>query len=414
MERKFLLIPLLILGPCLGALRGQADDPPGKWGLGANLHTQKLIGDTRTGDFALGFTPAIVRYQWRPALYLQAQIATPQISTRTLNSRMLDVGFFVGHRFRRHSTIRPLLYAGLGAINFKLNDGNRYWDGYLAVGGGGEWFLSRAFGLNLTTDFRYTTGDDLDGGYSGFGRDAFLNVSLGLNYYFGRQKPDETPTEITAEEISGDDGVQPVVAVTEKDAAPSAERSTIPPDSLKLRLANLSQALREKEELVRLYQAKVEWADRQARAMENRALASGAVDLDRTDTPTTPFLRGYRAALQAFAEQDYDAAIEQLRTLLNEDVDPVARSYCWYWLGESFYAKGEYEFALMYFDKIVTSAPDSPKKMVAEVMLALSRMKSGKLSEAGVTFERVLQSYPNSEFAPLVHEYLLQIEGKER
>ena len=68
----------------------------------------------------------------------------------------------------------------------------------------------------------------------------------------------------------------------------------------------------------------------------------------------------------------------------------------------------------MYFDKIVTSAPDSPKKMVAEVMLALSRMKSGKLSEAGVTFERVLQSYPNSEFAPLVHEYLLQIEGKER
>jgi len=105
---------------------------------------------------------------------------------------MLNFGVKAGYTFLTSQIYQPFIYVGLGALNFSGNSG-RYWDGYAALGAGTEFFASTSLAVNVTADFRYTSGDGFDGGLSGWRTDAFLNLGLGFIYHFNRHSNQGEP-----------------------------------------------------------------------------------------------------------------------------------------------------------------------------------------------------------------------------
>ncbi len=161
----------------------------GKLGLGLNINANKIYGDTRSGGLGPGGGSLLLRYRLKPALFLESEFGLLRLSTQingtSLDTDMLNFGLKLGYTFFTSHRYQPSIYFGFGALNYS-DDSGRFWDGYAVLGAGSEFFVSDFLAVNITADFRYTSGDGFDGGLSGFRTDGFLNLGLGFIYHFNR------------------------------------------------------------------------------------------------------------------------------------------------------------------------------------------------------------------------------------
>ena len=161
-----------------------------KLGLGFNINAHKLYGNTRSGSLGLGGGNLLLRYRLNPTLFLESELGFLRLSTQTngtsLNTDLLNFGAKAGYTFAGSQIYQPFIYFGLGALNFSENDYGRFWDGYAAVGAGTEFFASASLAVNVTADFRYTSGDGFDGGLKSGRKDGFFNLGLGFIYHYDR------------------------------------------------------------------------------------------------------------------------------------------------------------------------------------------------------------------------------------
>lgn len=205
-----------------------------KLGLGLNINAHKLYGDTRSGDLGLGGGNLLLRYRLKPALFLESELGFLRLSTKvngtTLNTNMLNFGAKAGYTFAGSQIYQPFIYFGLGALNFSENGNGRYWDGYAALGAGTEFFVSDFLAINVTADFRYTSGDGFDGGIAGAGKDGYLNLGLGFIYHFDRNSspvdwdpfisevfPESEPLYLEVAETNGDEETDGIVESTDQE-----------------------------------------------------------------------------------------------------------------------------------------------------------------------------------------------------
>lgn len=113
----------------------------------------------------------------------------------------------------------------------------------------------------------------------------------------------------------------------------------------------------------------------------------------------------YREAMQHVAKKEYDKAIPLLEDVLKNDKNPVTRGNAWYWLGEAYYAGGDYNKAIEHFQEAF-AIKSSTKADDALLMIAESYRKMGKTEEARKTYNRLIQTYPQSEFIPRARKML--------
>ncbi|MCH6559494.1 LysM peptidoglycan-binding domain-containing protein [candidate division KSB1 bacterium] len=167
-----------------------------KLGLGLNINAHKLYGDTRSGSLGLSGGNLLLRYRLKPALFLESELGFLRLSTQingtSLHTDMLNLGAKAGYTFLTSQIYQPYVYFGIGALNFSDNSG-RFWDGYAALGAGTEFFASTSLAVNVTADFRYTSGDGFDGGFDGSRKDGYLNLGLGFIYHFDRHSNQGEP-----------------------------------------------------------------------------------------------------------------------------------------------------------------------------------------------------------------------------
>ncbi len=167
-----------------------------KLGLGFNINAHKLYGDTRSGSLGLSGGNLLLRYRLKPALFLESELGFLRLSTQingtSLHTDMLNLGAKAGYTFLTSQIYQPYVYFGIGALNYSDNSG-RFWDGYAALGAGTEFFASTSLGVNVTADFRYTSGDGFDGGFDGSRKDGYLNLGLGFIYHFNRHSNQGEP-----------------------------------------------------------------------------------------------------------------------------------------------------------------------------------------------------------------------------
>ncbi len=121
------------------------------------------------------------------------------------------------------------------------------------------------------------------------------------------------------------------------------------------------------------------------------------------------YVTRYEDALQLFHERQYQRAIEEFQQLLAADMNHSYADNAQYWIGESYYALGRYQEAIMAFEK-VSQFPKSNKNDWAKFKLGQCYYQLGNKERARQEFQELLDLYPDSELAGRARNYLAQAQ----
>jgi tol-pal system protein YbgF len=80
------------------------------------------------------------------------------------------------------------------------------------------------------------------------------------------------------------------------------------------------------------------------------------------------------------------------------DADPTGHlaDNALFWIGETYYAAGDFPSAIRYYQRVVTDFPDENKAPDAMFKLALAYVKTGDVGMARKTLEECIRKYPYS------------------
>jgi tol-pal system protein YbgF len=105
----------------------------------------------------------------------------------------------------------------------------------------------------------------------------------------------------------------------------------------------------------------------------------------------------YEAALALVGQKQYDRALDALAAFLVKYPDHPYADNAMYWRGECYFAKGDYLHAAEQFEGVVTRFPAGNKAPDAMLKLGMSQQKLGNPIKAKEIFDRLAQTYPQSE-----------------
>ncbi|MFN3306831.1 MAG: tetratricopeptide repeat protein [Candidatus Kapaibacteriota bacterium] len=104
----------------------------------------------------------------------------------------------------------------------------------------------------------------------------------------------------------------------------------------------------------------------------------------------------------------YDEAINTAEKYLSQENDFLTLSTLYYWKGEALFHKKEFSKAMENFQRVLAFS-NSPKRIEAQIMIAECYTKQGKLKEAKKEYQRFIEDYPFSEFAPRAKRMIQQL-----
>lgn len=106
--------------------------------------------------------------------------------------------------------------------------------------------------------------------------------------------------------------------------------------------------------------------------------------------------------------KNYDEALRNIEIQLQSENEFNNLANLWYWKGEAFFYKKEYQTSLESFRKVL-SFPHSPKRVESQIMIAECLTKLGKMAEAKKEYQKFVEEYPFSEYAPRAKRMLQQL-----
>ena len=107
--------------------------------------------------------------------------------------------------------------------------------------------------------------------------------------------------------------------------------------------------------------------------------------------------RAYDAALSLVNAKHYDRALDALAAFLVRWPDHPYADNAMYWRGECYFARGEYLRASEQFEGVLARFPAGNKAPDALLKLGMSHQKLGDPAKAKECFDRLAQSYPQSD-----------------
>lgn len=121
--------------------------------------------------------------------------------------------------------------------------------------------------------------------------------------------------------------------------------------------------------------------------------------------PSPEFRARYQAALNEYKAKNYQNALSDFNELLLSDPNNTLSDNCQYWIGECYYGLGNYNQAIVEFEKVF-SFPNSNKNDDAQLKLGVTYLRLGDRDQAREEFNRLLTNYPNSEYTSLAQKYM--------
>lgn len=178
------------------------------------------------------------------------------------------------------------------------------------------------------------------------------------------------------------------------------------------RLASLEKGLQDIEKKTAALTVVVEAADKTLRESQKTPAAQAvtttpAVPAAATGSPAAKAPEDlYAAGYKSVVDKRFDEASEALTAFLAAYPDHKLASNAQYWLGEVYYAKGDYERAVLEFDKVVKNYPKAEKTAAAILKEGFSFEKLGSIKEARVLLGNVVEKYPGSPEADIASKRL--------
>lgn len=113
----------------------------------------------------------------------------------------------------------------------------------------------------------------------------------------------------------------------------------------------------------------------------------------------------YQQTIAKFKERQYQSAIDRLESLLLDYPLNSFSDNCQYWIGECYYGLGDYQQAIVEFEKVF-SYDDTDKADDAQLKLGLCYKMLGDKRRAREEFNRLIEDYSGSEYIPAAQKYL--------
>ncbi len=308
--------------------------------------------------------------------------------------------------------LAPFVSAGLGAYNFQVLNGQRYFDGSFFGGAGFEFLVKPRLGLLFNVDYRLTTGDALDNVTDpNETKDKYLAFRAGITWKLTGPLVGSRETFTRAQIV--ENATPPEESAAPESLATSSElerllvssegRQVSLADSVRLKLKELEQKVLKQEETVEKLHRVVEEKQEEVAKLEEELANLGVGNL--SPGKEAAFQQRYKEALRLHLNHQDEDAIRSFTTLIRDFPNDRRVSNCYYWIGESYFALGDYDQAATYFEKVLNFS-DSPKVDDALLMLGRTYLKKGDESQARFYLEKLINEFPKSEYVSKAKRYL--------
>jgi tol-pal system protein YbgF len=191
-------------------------------------------------------------------------------------------------------------------------------------------------------------------------------------------------------------------------------------------LVQLSQRLDALQQQVRTQQGRIDelqnenaalrkeqrdlYADLDARVGSGAPAAAAAEGTAATGQPAGGDEQArYDAAFAALKNREYAVAVDGFRGLAAAYPGGRLADNTQYWLGEAYYVTQEFDHAAASFQRVLDTWPDSRKAPDALLKLGYTQIEQKKLAAGRETLQQVVARYPDSDAAKLAAERLKKL-----
>lgn len=141
--------------------------------------------------------------------------------------------------------------------------------------------------------------------------------------------------------------------------------------------------------------------------IENQIAASVTANVPSTPEEEATYLKVF----DRLKASKYDEAIQGFQDMLSKWPNGHYADNAHYWIGESYYAKKDFNAALQAFQAVIDQHPSSPKVPDALFKLGLTQQQLGQLDAARSSLQKVIDAYPSSSAAALAKSRLEQLKA---
>ena len=123
-------------------------------------------------------------------------------------------------------------------------------------------------------------------------------------------------------------------------------------------------------------------------------------DVQTSQSPTVTDQDAYNAAMVLVRDKKFEEANKAFVDFIAQYPDSTLLANAWYWNGEIYLVRGEYEPAMSSFKTVMDRFPDSTKTPDASYKYAVTQHRAGDEAGARKSLEQVIGTYKDS--APAV------------
>jgi tol-pal system protein YbgF len=118
----------------------------------------------------------------------------------------------------------------------------------------------------------------------------------------------------------------------------------------------------------------------------------------------------YKKAYEKYRLKKYDQAIEEFKSFMEKFPGSGFVDVAQFWLGECYYAQGDWSKAIEEYMKVIRLYPFSSKVPDAYLKLGLCYLEQDNKVKALENFQVVVDIFPHSKAAPIAQEKIRQLK----
>jgi tol-pal system protein YbgF len=136
----------------------------------------------------------------------------------------------------------------------------------------------------------------------------------------------------------------------------------------------------------------------------------GRSELSSLDVQTEDFI--FNKGYTDLSEGNYSGSREQFKLFLSKYPDSSKANDAAYWIAESYYRQGEFEEAILEYQKFIDTYPKDDRVPLSYLKQGLSLVEIGREEEAKLFFQTLIDKYPQSEEAKTAKEKIRELAVK--
>lgn len=206
---------------------------------------------------------------------------------------------------------------------------------------------------------------------------------------------------ITPDEQAGDSSIMTPSAEPAIDSAASEE------------VQRLERELQDRDQQISILRNELAAQDKRLQELQSqRARPVNIATRPQVEGGVSPEYRGaYEKAMSYYNRHNYRDALAAFNNLLAIDDKNSLADNAQYWIGECYYAMGNYNQAIAEFQKVL-SFTRSNKSDAALLKLGLCYIRLGDRAQARSELEQLIANFPRSEYIGKARNFLAAADGR--